>query len=475
MIARIRSQLGLQARALSGWSGKVQQAAGSKRARRRTCLAALSALALLAAGSPAAEDLEIVISEGRDNPARIAVVPFDASTAPVASGMADIIAFDLLRSGQFSTLARENMLSYPATPEDVFFRDWRIVDMDYLLIGRADLEPNGDLGVAWHLYDVTAGRELLWRRLVASPVHMRDVAHRIADDAYAAITGVRGAFSTRILYVLVQNPGTSYARYQLRLADSDGERARTVFESTEPVMSPGWSPDGARIAYVSFETGKSSIVVHDLGTDERRIVANFEGINGAPAFSPDGNTLAMSLSRDGNSEIYTQDIATGALRRVTRHPGAIDTEPTWNAAGDALIFTSDRGRRPQIYQVDLATLFVERLTFHGDYNARARLLPDQRHLIYVHRRDGIYHIAWKDLERDDLPRVLTATSLDESPSVAPNGAMLIYATQDGGRGILAVVSIDGGATYQLRSASGDVREPTWSPFLDTTRVVSSSE
>ena len=448
----------------------------SKRVLRRVFLAALSTLALiLAAGSHAAEGLEIVISEGRDNPARIAVVPFDATTAPEAAGMADIIAFDLLRSGQFATLARENMLSYPAAPEDVFFRDWRIVGMDYLLIGRAYLDPDGDLGVAWHLYDVNAGRELMTRRFVAAPVHMRDVAHRISDEAYAAITGVRGAFSTRILYVMVQNPGTDYARYQLRLADSDGERARTVFESTEPVMSPSWSPDGSRIAYVSFETGKSSIVVHDLVGGERGIVANFEGINGAPAFSPDGNTLAMSLSRDGNSEIYTQDIASGALRRVTRHPGAIDTEPTWNAAGDSLIFTSDRGRRPQIYQVDLATLFVERLTFHGDYNARARLLPDQRHLIYVHRREGIYHIAWKDLERDDLPRVLTATSLDESPSVAPNGAMLIYATQDAGRGILAVVSIDGGATYQLRSASGDVREPTWSPFLDTTSIVSSIE
>lgn len=430
---------------------------------------------VFASGVHAQEGLEIVISEGRDNPARIAVVPFDATAAPAAEGMADIIAFDLLRSGQFATLPRENMLSYPATPEDVFFRDWRIVGMDYLLIGRAHMEPAGDLGVAWHLYDVNAGRELLAGRLAAATLHMRDVAHRIADEAYAAVTGVRGAFSTRILYVLVQNPATDYARYQLRLADSDGERAYTLFESTEPLMSPSWAPGGDRVAYVSFETGKSSIVVHDLNTDERRIVANFEGINGAPAFSPDGGRLAMSLSRDGNSEIYTQDIASGALRRVTRHPGAIDTEPAWNAAGDSLIFTSDRGRRPQIYQVDLATLFVERLTFHGDYNARARLLPDQRHLIYVHRRDGIYHIAWKDLERDDLPRVLTATSLDESPSVAPNGAMLIYATQDSGRGILAVVSIDGGATYQLRSASGDVREPTWSPFLDTTNIVSSIE
>ncbi len=455
---------------------RLPPASASQHALGRTCLAALAALALVAAtGAHAAEDLEIVISEGRDNPARIAVVPFDATAAPVAAGMADVIAFDLLRSGQFATLSRENMLSYPTTPEDVFFRDWRIVGMDYLLIGRAYSEADGDLGVAWRLYDVNAGRELLARRLVAAPVHMRDVAHRISDEAYAAITGVRGAFSTRILYVLVQNPATNYARYQLRLADSDGERARTIFESTEPVMSPGWSPDGRRVAYVSFETGKSSIVVHNVDGGERRIVANFEGINGAPAFSPDGGTLAMSLSRDGNSEIYTQDIASGALRRVTRHPGAIDTEPTWNAAGDALIFTSDRGRRPQIYQVDLATLFVERLTFHGDYNARARLLPDQRHLVYVHRRDGTYHIAWKDLERDDLPRVLTTTSLDESPSVAPNGAMLIYATQDAGRGILAVVSIDGGATYQLRSASGDVREPTWSPFLDTTRIVSGIE
>lgn len=430
---------------------------------------ALCALVLLMPPCAArgAEGLEIVISEGRDNPVRIAVAPFDTGDAPEAAGIAGVISFDLLRSGQFSTLARENMLSYPSSPGDVFFRDWRITGMDYLLIGRAFIEPDGDLGVIWHLFDVNAGREILARRFAASAANMRDIGHRIADDAYAAITGVRGAFSTRILYVLVENPATNYARYQLRLADSDGERSRTLFESGEPIMSPSWAPDGRRIAYVSFETGKSSIVVHDTASGVRRIVANYEGINGAPAFSPDGRTLAMSLSRDGNSEIYTQDIESGSLRRVTRHAGAIDTEPSWAGSGDALIFTSDRGQRPQIYQVDLRTLLVERLTFRGDYNARARLLPDQRHLVYVHRRNDVYHIAWKDLERDDPPRILTATSLDESPSVAPNGAMLIYATQDAGRGILAVVSIDGAATYHLRSASGDVREPTWSPYTDS--------
>ena len=427
------------------------------------------AIAIVAAQGLAA--LEIVIPEGWDSPTKVAVAPFggllrDDPDAAVSVDIAGIVAFDLTRTGQFALLPSENMLSYPTAPDEVYFRDWRLLGQDYLVIGRAWAEANGAVSVVYHLFDVNSEREVASSRVTAAPEQLRDVAHRIADEVYEQITGIRGAFSTKLLYVLVENAASRSPTYHLKIADSDGARGRTVFRSREPLLSPSWAPDASRIAYVSFETGKSTIVVHNLVTGERTHVAAYPGINGAPEFSPDGTKLAISLSRDGNSEIYTLDLASGELRRITRWPTAIDTEPSWTADGDGLIFTSDRSGKPQIYRIGLDKLLEERLTFEGDYNARARLLPNGRHLVYVHRRERVYHIAWQDLERDTV-RVLTQTALDESPSLSPNGVMMIYATQDLGRGILAVVSIDNGFRYLLPEAAGDVREPAWSPFLDT--------
>ncbi len=407
----------------------------------------------------------IIINQGYDNPTKIAVVPFETLDSTDA-GIADVVSFDLARSGQFDPLPRENMLSFPARIEDVFFRDWRILGIEYVVVGRLRSQPNGDFSVAYHLLDVFNERELTTRRIDAQPPQLRDVAHSIADDVYEHITGIPGAFSTKILYVLAKNAGTSYATYELKLADSDGARARTLFESDEPLLSSSWAPDGRRVAYVSFEGRRPAIIIQDIVTGARSRVAEYRGLNSAPVFSPDGNRLALVLSRDGNAEIYVKDLLTDELRRITRYPSAIDTEPSWTADGTGLIFTSDRGGRPQIYRIDLTNSMVERLTFEGDYNARARLLPDGKNLVYVHRRKGTYHIAWQNLERDEGIRVLTATPLDESPSIAPNGTMLIYATQVGGRGILAVVSIDGRVKYRLPSAEGDVREPAWSPYMD---------
>ena len=409
----------------------------------------------------------IIIDQGYDDPTKIAVVPFETLDSTDA-GLAEIVSFDLARSGQFDPLPRENMLSFPAQVEDVFFRDWRILGIEYVVIGRLRKQPNGDFSVAYHLLDVFNEREVTTRRIDARAPQVRDVAHSIADDVFEQITGIPGAFSTKILYVLAKNAGTSYATYELKLADSDGARARTLFDSTEPLLSANWSPDGQRVAYVSFESGRPAIIIQDIETGSRTRVAEYKGLNSAPVFSPDGNRLALVLSRDGNAEIYIKDLLTGDLRRITRYPSAIDTEPIWTPDGTGLIFTSDRGGQPQIYRVDLTNSMVERLTFEGDYNARARLLPDGQNLVYVHRRkrERTYHIAWQNLVRDDGVRVLTATSLDESPSIAPNGTMLIYATQDRGRGILAVVSIDGRVKYRLPAAEGDVREPAWSPYLD---------
>ena len=413
--------------------------------------------------------LEIVISEGWDSPTKIAVVPFDNAAAIVAldeGDVADIVSFDLMRSGQFNALDSDHMLSYPSRPDEVYFRDWRTLGMDYVVVGRSRLD-GGRIAVTYHLFDVNNEREIRSSYLTGSEGSLRDLAHQISDEVFEEVTGVPGAFATKILYVLVENAATQDAIYSLQIADVDGERARTVFTSRDPIMSPSWGPKLRRIAYVSFETGRSTIVVQDVVTGEREIVSAFEGINSAPVFSPDGRSLAMSLSRDGNAEIYTLDLDDpSSLRRITRTLSAIDTEPNWKPDGSGLVFTSDRGGQPQIYEVDLRTLLVDRLTFEGDYNARARLLPDGTHLVYVHRRQGVYHIAWQDLERGDV-KVLTSTSLDESPSIAPNGTMLIYATQeDQGRGILAAVSVDGRVKYQLPSALGDVRDPAWSPFVD---------
>lgn len=420
---------------------------------------------LVAGPAIAAGSLDtIIIDRGVDEPIRVAVVPFKTDPSlQVEANMADIVGFDLARSGQFDPLAPENMLSYPSNRQTVFFRDWRILKAAYLVIGNARLAADGQVAVDFELYDVLSERLMISQRYSIPREQWRDVAHKISDAVYEEITGIRGAFSTKIMYVLAKNSGAPNAVYQLEIADSDGERSRTLFRSSEPILSANWSPDGKRVVYVTFETGRPSIVLQDVDGPYRERLTNFRGINSSPVFSPDGKQLAMVLSKDGDPEIFLMDLASKRLRQITRHH-AIDTEPSWSPDGKSLIFTSDRGGRPQIYQLELATNFLERLTFQGDYNARARLLPDGKHLVFVHRSNGVFHIAWQDLERDNL-QVLTQTSLDESPSLAPNGTMLIYATQDQGRGILAVVSIDGSVKYRLPSSSGDVREPAWSPFI----------
>ncbi len=431
-------------------------------------LITLVALLAFAAGvARAADSLDtIIIDAGYDKQTSIAIVPF--SQGPEFDGLqplSEIVEFDLARSGQFAPTARDNMLSFPSKREDVFFRDWRVLGVEYLVIGRTGIDAAGKLRVDYHLFDVFNEREMLVDTVTTSRSKWRDAAHYVADEVFEAVTGVEGAFSTRILYVLAQNVSTPSERFSLQIADSDGQRSETLFTSTEPLLSASWAPDGKSVVYVSFETGKQAIVLQNLETGSRQLITNFSGINGSPMLSPDGRRLAMVLSKDGNPEIYVMDLADRSLRRVTRHH-AIDTEPSWTEDGRHLIFTSDRGGRPQIYKVELASNFVERLTFEGPYNASATLLPDGEHLVYVHRRNGVDHVAWQDLARDDV-RVLTQTALDESPSVAPNGTMLIYATQVEGRGILAVVSIDGRVKYRLPSSAGDVREPAWSPFIET--------
>jgi TolB protein len=430
-------------------------------------MAAGAALLVSLSGQAA---ITIEIDRGYDNPKKIAVVPFGVGAGIQGlDNPSDIISFDLARTGQFAPTKAASMLSLPDQPKEVLFRDWRVLGDEYVVIGRVDPAANGNISVSYFLFDVLNERQLANGTFTAPPTALRDMAHLASDEIYEKLTGIRGAFSTRIIYVLALDLSLKTERYRLEMADADGARPRTLLESKEPILSPTWSPDGKSVSYVSFEKGKPVIILQEIGTGARAVLTDFPGLNGAPAFSPDGRQLALVLSRDGTPEIYTMNLATKELRRITRtRPPTINTEPSWTADGKSLIFTSDRGGKPQIYQIEIATGLTQRLTFDGDYNARGRMLPDGKHLVFVHRNDGVFHIAVMDLQRGRL-MVLTSTSLDESPSIAPNGTMLIYATQDRGRGILAVVSIDGTVKYRLPSSVGDVREPAWSPFLNRTR------
>ena len=422
-----------------------------------------AALGLLLLVAEARAELVIEITRGVDNPTTIAVVPF-AWDGP-GGGPEDVargIDGELARSGQFAPVARADMLGLPTREQEVFYRDWRAINAEYLLIGRVDTST-GQLRIVYELFDVNRQARVHGGQESGPVSEARMVAHRVADQVYEKLTGIPGAFATRLLYVSVTRVpgGRDYSR--LTLADSDGARPIVLLESREPILAPSWSPDGKEIAYVSFETTRPAIYRQVLATGEREQLTNFRGLNGSPVWSPDGRSMAMVLSKDGSPDIYLMDLASKRLTRLTRHY-AIDTEPTWMPDGKSLLFTSDRGGRPQIYRYELASGRTERMTFEGAYNARARVAQDGRNVVLVHQQDGDFHIALHDLVTSRL-QILTSTQLDESPSIAPNGSMVLYATKQGGRGILAAVSVDGGVKFSLPAREGDVREPAWSPYI----------
>jgi TolB protein len=414
--------------------------------------------------SAMSEALRIEITQGVSSAQPIVIVPF--SSEQVVGGLpvdiAQIVSDDLARSGRFKPLPRTDMLNKPSSAEQVNFRNWQSLGQDNLVIGRVTPTANGMLTVQFQLFDVYKGEQLTGFSIPANTANLRGVAHRISDLIYENLTGQKGAFSTRMAYVTSMMGANGKQEYKIQVADADGYGAKTIVTSTEPLMSPSWSPRGDKISYVSYEGRRSSIYTQTLRTGQREKLRSFKGINGAPSWSPDGSQLALTLSKDGSADIYIYNVITRSFRRLTRSY-AIDTEPDWSPDGRHIIFTSDRGGKPQIYRISASGGQAARVTFEGSYNARASYSPDGKYIVMVHRVNGQYRIATLDL-KSGFTNILTNGSLDESPSYAPNGSMILYSTNDGLKSILAAVSSDGKVRQKLRLQEGEVREPAWSPF-----------
>lgn len=398
-------------------------------------------------------ELNIEITGGTESATPIAVVPFGGS-APLS--LTSVINDDLRNSGYFKTLSEQDMLSKPTSEAGVDYRAWQALGQEYLVVGQVA----GDYTVQFELFTVMKGQKMLAYRMTVAEKDLRRAAHHIADMIFEKITGRKGVFNTKIAYVTTTGQGGGKI-YRLQVADADGHNSKTVASSKEPLMSPAWSADGKKIAYVSFETKRSAIFIQTLATGQRQKISGFRGINGAPAFSPDNSQLAVTLSKDGSPNIYVVDVNSQALRRVTEG-NSIDTEPVWSPDGGSIIFTSDRGGKPQLYKVSSQGGAVKRITFKGSYNARASFSKDGQKIAMVHGNGGGYQIAVLDVASGAMD-VLTGGGSDESPSFAANGTMVLYAAREGGREVLSAVSADGRVRQRLAFVGGEVRDPAWSP------------
>jgi TolB protein len=418
---------------------------------------------------PSYAALDLELTQGMNAAIPIAIVPFagPAVTVPGDQTLTGVIKDDLQNSGQFRVTGPDNLAQSPNALSEVNYGYWRKQGVNDLVIGSIQSLGGNQYQVAFTLVSVFSAANsdnvILSQSFRVEADNLRNLAHHISDMIYQSLTGVRGVFSTKIAYILVQRSADMSAKYTLEVADADGFNPRPLLVSNEPIMSPTWSPDASKIAYVSFEGHHAAIYTQAVATGRRQLVSDAPGINGAPAFSPDGRQLALVLTKNGNPNIYLLDLNGGNLRAVTSDP-YIDTEPAFSADGKSLLFTSSRDGTPQIFEYSFNSGKISRVSYRGDYNARADFLPDEQSIVLMHRENGLFGIARQSLSNGQM-QILVQGGADESPSLAPNGRMIIYATQYGSRGVLAQVSIDGRVKLRLPAREGSVQEPAWSPFL----------
>ena len=417
------------------------------------CLAIMTALSPVLVTQTHAQ-LHLEITKAPEAAPKIAIVPFSNDT-----NIYPVVESDLNRSGKFTSASKN--LAATAGMNSPNAEAWQAAGVPYVVTGTSKTTADGSYEIHYQLYDVEKKQYLLNELLTVPASRSRQAAHMISDAIYQALTGIPGDFSGRIAYVL-RNAATPDQRYTLQIADTDGEQPRTILTSRDPILSPAWTPDAKKLAYVSFETKRPAIYIQDLATGSREKVASFRGLNGAPSFSPDGKSMLFTASMHGNPEIYQMDLQSRQLKRMTNDT-AIDTEARYAPDGKSFIFTSDRGGSPQIYTYNLSSESTKRLTFRGAFNARGTLSADGKKLALVHRPSGSnYKVAVQDLN-SGVTNILTPTSLDESPSFSPNGQMVVYATREANRGLLSIMSLDGRFRMNLPSEQGEVREPAWAP------------
>ena len=425
----------------------------------KICLLVMALLLSLAL-SPAQAALNLELTQGVSNQLPIAMLPFAGSERlDENSNVSTIVKNDLSHSGQFNvSIARSTEVSASY---------WRKQGVDDIVVGQIKAIDKERYRVRFSLSNVAQGTShtLMQQEFTVNKQQLRRLAHHISDLIYEKLIGIKGVFSTRIAYVLVTDKNSHHRRYSLQVADMDGYNAKSLLSSTQPIMSPAWSRDAKRIAYVSFEKVLPRVYIQNVSTGERKLVSSYAGINGAPAWSPDDKTLALALSKDSAApKIYLMDLANKKLRQIT-FGLSIDTEPSFSKDGQSLLFTSDRGGGPQIYQINLRSGSVQRITFDGNYNARASFSSDAKMIVVLNQEQGSYNIAVQYLDDDNTLQRLTHSGYDASPSFAPNGQMVLYESKPGKQGLLGMVSVDGRISLRLPTPQGDVQDPTWSPFL----------
>ena len=408
-------------------------------------------------------ELFLEITKGSEDPYKVALIPFEGHSR-VSKQLNHIMRNDLIRTGEFSILDEELLLPVKIIDDELVYSDWKLLGMDYLISGRIDNADNS-LNISYEIFDIHKKRKVRSSKVFGIPNQIRQLAHYTSDGIYESITGIKGIAATRLLYVNEIKDSRFISTYKLMLADSDGANEKVLLSSSEPIISPSWSPDGKRVAYVSFETGIAKVFIQEIASGKREAVLSQGTQISSPSWSPDGKYLSLTLYQDGNAEIYILRLRDRTLTRMTNQ-FAIDTESSWSPKGNKILFTSGRSGSPQIYELDLRKLNpkAKRISFEGTYNAKASYLPNEDGIIFVHRsNDGLFHIALK-YKRENFIRVLTEAKMDESPSVAPNGNMVIYGIKEKDLSMLAGFSL-GGAKFKLPASEGEVREPAWSNFL----------